>query len=51
MLVVSTTSLTLADGTKQIGLVGCSDSYLSKLCLGVIFFKVNNLYAYLYMYK
>ena len=31
MLVVGTISLTLADGAKQAGLVGCSDIYLSKL--------------------
>ena len=49
-LVVGTVSLTLADGTKQAGLVGCSDIYLSKLCPVAIFFKVENLCAYLYMY-
>ena len=41
----------LADGTKQAGLVGCSDSYLSKSCPVAIFFKVENLYTYLYIYK
>ena len=50
MLIVGTTSLTLVDGAKQAGLVGCSDTYLSKSRPVAIFFKVEILGAYLYVY-
>ena len=45
MLVIGTTSLTLADGTKQAELVGCNNTYLSKLHQVAIFFKVESLCA------
>ena len=50
MLVAGTAFLTLADGTKQAGLVGYSSIYLSKLCLIAIFPKAEYLGAYLYIY-
>ena len=51
MLVVGPAFVMLADGAKQAGLVGCSDSYLSKSCPVAIFSKLENLCAYLYIYK
>ena len=50
MLAVGTVPLTLVDGAKQAGLVGCSNINLSKLYPVAIFFKVENLCANLYMY-
>ena len=49
-LIVGTASLTLVDGTKQSGPVGCSGIYLSKLRPVAIFTKIENLCAYLYIY-
>ena len=50
-LVVGTASVMLADGANQAGLMGYSDSYLSKLCPVAIFSKLENLCAHLYIYK
>ena len=45
-----TASLILADGAKQARLAGYSGIYLSKPRSEAIFFKVENLGAYLYVY-
>ena len=50
MLVVGTASLTLVDSAKQAGPVGYNAINLSKSCRIAIFFKVENLCAYLCMY-
>ena len=43
--VTGTVPLMLVDGAKQAGLVGCSDSYLSKSRPVAIFFKLENFCA------